>query len=72
MSCSEVTYTVNNQPLGVLPSHDDEVLEPLTPNQLLLGRSGRDLPPAVDDQGRRGLLVRYRYVQTLLEDWWKR
>ena len=72
LACSEVTYIINNRPLGVLPSSDDEVLEPLTPNQLLLGQFGRDLPPADADQGRQGLLVRYKYVQTLLDDWWKR
>ena len=62
---------MNMRPLGVLPNADDDVLEPLTPNHLLLGRSGRDVPVANDDR-QASLPVRYRYVLRLTEDWWQR
>ena len=71
LACSEVANIVNMRPLGVLPNADNDVLEPLTPNHLLLGRSGREVPIADEDQ-QASLPVRYRYVQRLTEDWWQR
>ena len=71
LAVSEVAYSINNRPLGLSPDSTDEVLEPLTANHLLLGRSGREIPPD-EDKGKASLTTRYRYVQTVLDDWWKR
>ena len=41
LACAEAANTINNRPIGVLPGTTDDMLEPLTPNHLLLGRSSR-------------------------------
>ena len=71
LAVSEAAYSINNRPLGLSPDSTDEVLEPLTANHLLLGRSGREIPPD-EDRGKASLTRRYQYVQTVLDDWWKR
>ena len=69
LACAEAAYAINNRPLGLLPDVTDDMLEPLTPNHLLLGTSGREIPPD-EDQGKASRTKRYRYVQEVLQDWW--
>ena len=66
----EVEAILNNRPLTELSS-DPTDMEALTPNHILLGRSGQGLPPGVftkDDY----LRSKWRQVQHLANLFWKR
>jgi hypothetical protein len=64
---AEISCSLNNRPLGFFGVND---VEPLTPNQLLLGRnqtnSGADLRPPVS------YLESLQYVKEVHQVWWKR
>jgi len=66
-----ISYTINCRPIGVSGSQDlcDEV-QPLTPNQLLLGRSDLD-SKRPDYDLDISLPKRSAFVKDLLDSWWK-
>ena len=67
---AEVKSIVNSRPLTYL-SDDPNDLCPLTPNHLLLGRASADVPhgPYEDTKNTH---KRFQYVQTLVNNFWKR
>ena len=67
---AEVKSIVNSHPLTYL-SDDPNDLRPLTPNHLLLGRASADVPhgPYEDTKNTH---KRFQYVQTLVNNFWKR
>ena len=67
---AQITYTINCRPIGVSGSQDlhDEI-QPVTCNQLLLGRSDIDAKPPDYDLDV-SLPKRSAYVQNLLDKWW--
>ena len=67
---AQVTYTINCRPVGVVGGQDlQDEIQPLTPNQLLLGRSDFDTkPPDYDEDAN--LPKRAAYVKNLVETWW--
>ena len=67
---AEVKSIVNSRPLTYL-SDDSNDLRPLTPNHLLLGRASADVPhgPYEDTKNTH---KRFQYVQTLVNNFWKR
>ena len=67
---AEVKSIVNSRPLTYL-SDDPNDLRPLTPNHLLLGRASADVPhgPYEDTKNTH---KRFQYVQTLVNNFWKR
>ena len=67
---AEVKSIVNSRPLTYL-SDDPNDLRPLTPNHLLLGRASADVPhgPYEDTNNTH---KRFQYVQTLVNNFWKR
>ena len=67
---AHITYTINCRPIGVFGSQDlHEEIQPLTPNQLLLGRSDMDTKAPEYDLDI-SLPKRSAYVQNLVDKWW--
>lgn len=67
----EVEAIVNGRPLTKL-SDDPRDLEPLTPNHLLLLRSGSKLPPGIFTKDDNCSTRRWRQVQYLANVFWRR
>ena len=67
----EVEAIVNGRPLTKL-SDDPRDLEPLTPNHLLLLRSGSELPPGIFSKEDCCSTRRWRQVQYLANVFWRR
>ena len=70
---AKISYTVNARPLGLTrvsqKSQQDDIMIPLTPNMLLLGRSSNVSPPlnySVDDR----FCARLAYVAQIEKEWW--
>jgi hypothetical protein len=67
---AEVESLVNSRPLGY-PSNDPNDLRPLTPNHLILGRASADVPQGPFREARN-CRKRFEYIQTLVQQFWKR
>ena len=67
----EVESIINSQPLTKV-SDDPEDVEALTPNHLLLLRSGSSLPPGIFDKNDLYSRRRWRQVQYLSDVFWRR
>lgn len=67
--CSEVSNTINERPIGLLPSLDSEI-NVLTPNCLLLGRATASNPGGWQPEGF-SLKTRYQLVSSIGEQFWK-
>ena len=68
--CTEVANTINERPIGLLPSLDNDI-NVLTPNCLLLGRACADNPGGwqpVDTSFK----TRYSLVSSIGEHFWKK
>ena len=72
---AKITYTVNSRPLGLTSvsegSQQEDVMMPLTPNMLLLGRSSSVSPPMVYSSDDR-FCTRLAYVSQVEQEWWDR
>ena len=67
---AEISYTINCRPIGVFGGNDQsDEIQPLTPNQLLLGRSSFDSKAPVYDLST-SLPKRVAYIRSLLDKWW--
>ncbi|XP_033095627.1 uncharacterized protein LOC117100162 [Anneissia japonica] len=67
----EVENIVNNRPITRV-FDDPKDSQPLTPNHLLLLRSGSQLPPATLDHGDSYSTKRWRQIQYLANVFWRR
>ena len=67
--CLEVSNTMNERPLGLMPSIDSEI-NVLTPNCLLLGRAQASNPGGWQPEGL-SLKTRYQLVSSIGEQFWK-
>ena len=67
----EIANVVNSRPIGIVPGADSEDPTPITPNDLLLGRSSNEVPqgPFVHNVSNAR---RYQYVQSMVDDWWQK
>ena len=72
---AKITYTVNSRPLGLTSvsegNQQEDVMMPLTPNMLLLGRSSSVSPPMVYSSDDR-FCTRLAYVSQVEQEWWDR
>ena len=72
---ARVEYSINSRPLALAPvsntSQQDEMLQPLTPNQLLLGRNTTEVPPMEYDLNNK-FSARVAYVQSVHTEWWSK
>ena len=71
---AKISHSVNSRPLGLSAtsnnSQQEDFFSPITPNQLLLGKSDDDAPPleyADDDK----LTARMAYVSSVYDAWWR-
>ena len=72
---AQIACSVNSRPLGLQNMSDssqiDDVLTPLTPNQLLIGRSTSE-PPLMEFDRNDRFTARQEYVEQLHQAWWAR
>ena len=73
--CARISYTINSRPLGVAnissSSQQEDIMMPLTPNMLLLGRSS-DCSPPMEYSANEKFSSRLSYVGQVESDWWDR
>ena len=72
---AQISCSINSRPLGLQNSPDTDQLEdmvnPLTPNQLLIGRSTSE-PVKMEFSNNDKYSARQVYVEQLYNVWWKR
>ena len=72
---AEISFTINCRPLGLNSisgeSEQEDYLCPLTPNQLLLGRTDND-GPVLDYTADDKFTTRLSYVSQVYSCWWER
>ena len=70
-----VEFSINSRPLALAAvsntSQQEDMMQPLTPNQLLLGRNTAEVPPMEYDVSNR-FCARVAYVQNVHTEWWAR
>ena len=70
-----VEYSVNSRPLALAAvsntSQQEEFLQPLTPNQLQLGRNTAEVPAMNFDPSNK-FSRRLAYVESVHKEWWNR
>jgi hypothetical protein len=70
-----VEYSINCRPLALAPisntSQQEDFMQPLTPNQLQLGRNSAEVPPMEYDETNK-FSARLAYVQSVHSEWWAR
>ena len=67
----QVANIINSRPIGVITGSDPTDPKPLTPNDLLLGRSTGDVPQGPFDTSDKSLTRRFRFLQELVTNWWE-
>ena len=71
---AQISHSINCRPLGLsrtsCDSQQEDEFIPITPNHLLLGRSGEDAP-AMDFDESSSSMVRLAYVSQVHEVWWR-
>ena len=65
----EIANIINSRPIGIAPGCDPDDPKPLTPNDLLLGRSTSDVPQGPFDSNK-SITKRFRFLQQIVTDWW--
>ena len=72
---AKMTYSINSRPLSIADtspnSQQEDVMLPLTPNHLLLGKATIDVPDMDFDETER-FSARLAYVQQVYQAWWDR
>ena len=71
---AQITQSINCRPLGIDRtsghSQQEDDFVPITPNHLLLGRSGEDAP-SIEFEETSSLTRRMAYVSQVHEAWWR-
>ena len=71
---AKISHSINSRPLGLSSTSQDsqqeDFLQPITPNQLLLGRSDDEAQPLEYDQSDK-LTARLAYVSGVFDSWWR-
>ena len=70
---AKTSHSINSRPLGIgtvsADSQQEDILSPLTPNHLLIGRSDGEVPPLeYEDTGKH--TARLAYVTGVYQAWW--
>ena len=73
---AQISQSVNSRPLSVQnvssSSQQEDIMLPLTPNHLLLGRSTAEVPSSISFSSDNRFSTRLAYVQSVLKEWWQR
>ena len=67
----EIANILNSRPLGIVPGSDSDDPTPITPNDLLLGRSSNDVPQGPFNHNV-SKAKRFIYVQNVVDEWWNK
>ena len=71
---AKISHSVNSRPIGLSSTSQDsqqeDFLQPITPNQLLLGRTDDEAQPLEYDESDK-LTARLAYVSGVYEAWWR-
>ena len=71
---AKIAHSVNSRPLGIgsisQDSQQEDFMCPVTPNQLLLGKTDDTAPPLEYDEDD-SLTARLAYVSNVYSTWWK-
>ena len=70
MALYEIANIINSRPIGVVTGSDPEQPQPLTPNDLLLGRASGEVPQGPFDNSR-SVNKHFRFLQNLVTEWWE-
>ena len=65
----EIANIINSRPVGIVPGSDSDDPTPITPNDLILGRSSNEVPQGPFDTNA-SKTRRFLYVQNLVDEWW--
>ena len=65
----EIANIINSRPIGIVSGSDPRHPEPITPNDLILGRATNEVPQGPFDSEKR-ITRRFRFLQSLVTDWW--
>ena len=72
---AKISYSVNSRPLSIKAispnSQQEDVMMPLTPNHLLLGRATIDIPDLEYDESNK-FSARVSYIQEVYKVWWEK
>ena len=66
----ESANIINTCPSGIVSGSDPEQPTPITPNDLILGRSTGEVPQGPFDNCR-AVNRRFRFIQNLVTEWWE-
>ena len=67
---AKISHSINSRPLGLQNNQQDDFFSPITPNQLLLGKTDDDAPP-LDYEEDDKLTARLAYVSSVYDAWWR-
>ena len=70
MMLFEIANIANSRPIGKVAGSDPDQSKPLTPNDLLLGRSTAEVPQGPFDHNR-SMNKRFVFLQNLITEWWE-
>ena len=65
----EIANIINSRPIGVISGADPDCPNPITPNDLILGRSTNGVPQGPFETNPT-ITRRFLFVQRLIDDWW--
>ena len=72
---AKISYSINARPLGLSSvsntSQQEDIMMPISPNMLLLGRSSDTSPPLIYSEDER-FCTRLAYIAQLEQEWWDR
>ena len=69
----EIANIINSRPIGIITGSDPEAPDPITPNDLILGRASSDVPQGTFDLNQtRNINRKFRFLQQLVSEWWEK
>ena len=72
---ARISYSINSRPLTIKSvssnSQQEDIMMPITPNHLLLGRATIDIPD-LDFDDTNKFSARIAYVQSVFDVWWEK
>lgn len=66
----QVADIINSRPIAMVNGSSPDHPSPITPNHLILGRATSDPPQGPFDKDSKNLNKKYRYLQSLVAEWW--
>ena len=67
----EIANIINSRPIGILTGSDPDDPKPITPNDILLGRSTNQVPQGPFDT-KQTITKRFLFIQSIVDNWWSK